>query len=107
MDNKMNAAAITGINQINLVQVKRPEPGPNEILLRIHACALCTWEQRVFSGVKRLPLPHIGGHEIAGEIAGLGTGVDPTKFPLGAKAAGRTLRACGSCYNCRRGEHTQ
>lgn len=107
MEELMKAAAITGLNTVKIIHVKRPTPGPRQILVRVRACAICTWEQRVFNGVKKLPLPHVGGHEIVGEIAAIGEGVDPVRFPVGAKAAGRTLISCGTCYYCRRGYHTQ
>lgn len=107
MEKKMKAVAITGIRQIEIIDMPMPEPKEGEILLKVHACALCTWEQRVFSGVKMLPLPHVGGHEIAGTIVALGEGVNPERFPVGSKAAGRTLGTCGTCYYCRRGLHTQ
>ena len=107
MDEMMRAIAITGLNRAEVIRVKRPVPRANEVMIRVRACALCTWEQRVFNGVKKLPLPHVGGHEIAGEIVALGENVDPARFPVGAKAAGRTLIACGTCYYCRRGYHTQ
>lgn len=107
MAQSMKAVAITAVNRAEVITMSRPEPKYGEILLRVHACALCTWEQRVFTGVKKLPMPHVGGHEIAGTIEALGPGVDAEAFPLGAKAAGRTLNACGTCYYCRRGEPTQ
>ena len=107
MEEMMKAVAITGLNTAEIIRVKRPTPGPNQILIRVRACAICTWEQRVFNGVKKLPLPHVGGHEIVGEIAAIGEGVNENRFPIGAIAAGRTLISCGTCYFCRRGYHTQ
>ena len=104
---KMRAVAITGLNQVEIIEMDRPAPGEGEILIRVRACALCTWEQRVFTGVKKLPLPHVGGHEIAGVIVEVGSGVDTERFPVGSKVAGRTLGTCGSCHYCRRGLPTQ
>ena len=107
MANKMKAVAITGERQVQLIEMDRPQPGPNEIQIRIKACALCTWEQRVFTGIKKAPLPLIGGHEIAGEISAVGSDVTPEQYPVGKRVAGRIVKACHSCYYCRRGEPTQ
>lgn len=107
MSEKMNAVAVTGDREAKLIRMERPEPKPNEIRIRIHACALCTWEQRVFIREKDTPLPLVGGHEIAGEISALGADVDERAYPVGARVTGRVQKACHSCYYCRRGEPTQ
>jgi len=107
MSKMMHAVAVTGEREAKLILMERPEPKPNEIQIRIRACALCTWEQRVFIREKDTPLPLVGGHEIAGEISALGAGVDENEYPLGARVTGRVQKACQSCYYCRRGEPTQ
>jgi NADPH:quinone reductase-like Zn-dependent oxidoreductase len=40
-------------------------------LIKIKACAICTWEQREYSGVQTL-YPLAGGHEVAGELVEMG-----------------------------------
>lgn len=107
MAEKMKAVAVTGEREINIINMERPEPKFNEIQIRIRNCALCTWEQRVFIGEKKVPLPLVGGHEISGEISAIGDGVDPEKYLLGTPVAARVIKACQSCYYCRRGEPTQ
>ena len=90
-----------------MIRMERPEPRPGEIQIRIRTCALCTWEQRVFTGEKQTPLPLVGGHELAGEISSLGDGVNPEQYPIGTCVAARVVKMCNSCYYCRRGEPTQ
>lgn len=107
MSGMMHAVAVTGDREAKLIWMERPEPKQNEIQIRIRACALCTWEQRVFIREKDTPLPLIGGHEIAGEISALGADVDKSKYPIGAPVTGRVQKACHSCYYCRRNEPTQ
>jgi L-iditol 2-dehydrogenase len=103
----MSVVAITGKKEIKQIQIPRPQPEPNEVLIRIRSCALCTWEQRVYTGDKDMPLPLVGGHEISGYISAVGERVDPEAYPVGTRVACRIIRACQSCDFCRRGIHTQ
>ncbi|WP_016699366.1 zinc-binding dehydrogenase [Actinoalloteichus spitiensis] len=51
-----------------------PEPGPGEALIRVRACGLNHLDVFVRNGTAggQLPLPHISGGDIAGEVAGYG-----------------------------------
>jgi len=103
MPEKMNAVLITSPYNAEVARIDKPRPAKNEILVRVKATALCTWEQRVFVGEKKVPLPLLGGHETVGQICGLGEGVDPREYPLGQDVAVRVIKQCNSCYYCRRG----
>src|SRR3990167_9422851 len=64
-------------NQLQYTYVQRPEPGPGEVLIKVHACALNRldlWTLRCMPSVK-IPLPHIPGCDISGEIAATGAKV--------------------------------
>lgn len=50
-----------------------------------------------------MPLPCTGGHEVAGEIAALGPGVNTKLWAKGQRVAVRLLYNCGECYYCRTG----
>lgn len=100
----MNVAAIVDEKKVGILAVRKPSPGKGEVLVRIKACAICTWEQRVFTRVSKMPLPFIGGHEISGVIEEIGQGVDPEEFVIGRHVAVRSLNACGRCYYCRKGQ---
>jgi NADPH:quinone reductase-like Zn-dependent oxidoreductase len=57
--------------------VPDPKPGPGEVLIRVHACALNfldIWVRRGWPGLK-LAMPHWCGADVAGEIAELGENV--------------------------------
>ncbi|MBW2482071.1 MAG: zinc-binding dehydrogenase [Deltaproteobacteria bacterium] len=57
--------------------VPDPEPGPGEVLIRVHACALNfldIWVRRGWPGLN-LEMPHWCGADVAGEIAALGENV--------------------------------
>lgn len=104
MSETMNVVAVVDDHKAQLVTVRKPQIKPGHVLMKINACALCTWEQRVFTRESKMPLPFVGGHEVAGEIAGVGEGVDQKEFPVGAKIVARLIHVCGKCYFCRRGE---
>ncbi len=101
----MKAGAILEVKEAKMVEIEKPVPGKGEVLIRIRACALCTFEQRAFSGVKQFPMPYLGGHEVAGEIAEVGEGV-LAKWSVGKKVAVRTITRCGQCDFCHMGEDT-
>lgn len=103
MGEKMKVGVITAPYKTEVMQVNKPVPGKNEVLVKIRACALCTWEQRVFVGEKKVSFPYLGGHEIIGEIAELGEGVNK-RWKINDKVAIRTLAHCGECYYCQQGE---
>ena len=47
----MTRAVITGPKQIRMERMDVPTPEPNQVLVRVRAAALCTWEQRTFAGI--------------------------------------------------------
>jgi propanol-preferring alcohol dehydrogenase len=80
-----------------------PEPAPGELLLRVLACGVCRTDLHVTEG--DLP-PHrpgvTPGHEVVGEVVGLGEGA--TGFAVGEKAGAAWLRWTDQeCKYCRRG----
>jgi L-iditol 2-dehydrogenase len=99
----MRIAAITGIRQVELWEVPRPQPGPGEVLVRSKACALCTWEQRTYSGVDQgARLPFADGHEYAGVVEQIGPDTE-TALQVGDHVAVGSA-GCGQCHYCRIGE---
>ncbi len=88
-----------------LVPMERPnpQPGPNELRLKVEACAVCRTDLHVVDGDLLHPrLPLIPGHEIVGVVDALGASVDASKLGrrVGVPWLGRT---CGSCPYCRSG----
>jgi L-iditol 2-dehydrogenase len=95
-------AVITGPRQINFERVPVPTPGRGQVLVRVAAAALCTWEQRVFAGVDTWSYPLVGGHEFSGTVEALGPGI-AQQLDEGDQVAVAGLRRCGECWACRRG----
>ncbi len=67
-----------GLDQLEVGELPTPEPGPGEVLLRVQACALNHLDLFVREGWPglRLPMPHIGGTDVAGTVAKVGDGVE-------------------------------
>ncbi len=60
-----------------LEDLPRPRPGPGQLLVRILACGVCRTDLHVVDGELPEPkLPLVPGHEIVGEIAAVGPGVE-------------------------------
>ena len=94
-------AVFVGPGQIRSDELTIPEPGPRQALVKVKACALCTWEQRMYTGEERY-YPLAGGHEVAGELVKLGQYVH-TGAQIGDRVMASTLTRCGYCESCRRG----
>lgn len=80
-----------------------PRPGRDELLLRVRACGVCRTDLHVSEGDLPVRRAHVTpGHEVVGEVAGLGSGVqDFTRGELVGMAWLR--RTCGACVYCLRG----
>src|SRR5262245_59765397 len=77
-----------------------PQPGPGQILLKVKACGVCRTDLHVVDGELPNPKPLVvPGHEIVGEVAGLGEGAERFKTGdrIGVPWPGAT---CGSCRYC-------
>lgn len=85
------------------VRVPVPEPGPGEVLLKVHACGICRTDLHIVDGELTEPaLPLIPGHQIVGSVAKLGDGVE--RFREGTRVGVPWLGAtCGACRYCRSG----
>src|SRR5438132_4260499 len=86
-----------------------PDPviRPNEVLVRVKACALNhldLWVRRAIPGVP-IPLPHIPGSDISGEIAQIGADVSTVR--VGQKVVLAPLVSCGKCSACLAGLDNQ
>ena len=62
----MQAGVLVGTRSLELRTFQVPRPGLGQALVRVHATALCTWEQRTYQGIQDIKTPFVGGHETAG-----------------------------------------
>jgi len=81
-------------------EAAKPVPRGNEVLVRVKACALNhldLWVRGGLPGVP-IPLPHIPGSDVAGEIAEVGA--DVTTVRVGQKVVLAPGVTCGKCAAC-------
>ena len=89
-----------------------PDPvisDPGDVIVRVGAAGLCRTDLHIIEGVWRdvmdvdgALLPYTMGHENAGWVEEVGTGVKSVK--PGDAVICHPLRSCGICAGCRRGE---
>lgn len=83
--------------------IEKPEPGPEQIRLKIHTCGVCHTDLHIVEGDLTLPrLPTIPGHQIVGTVEAVGEGV--TLHQAGDRLGVPWLhQTCGHCRYCRAG----
>jgi NADPH:quinone reductase-like Zn-dependent oxidoreductase len=89
---------------LRYTDVPDPEPRANEVVVRVRACALNhldLWVRRGLPNVP-IPLPHIPGSDVAGEIAKVGSEV--TTVRVGQKVVLAPGVTCGKCAACVSGQ---
>ena len=102
----MLAAQFLRPDELSLVEVPTPEPGPGEVLLKVEAATICGTDLRIVSGAKSAGVRPgvIMGHEIAGRVHSVGAGVDESL--VGKQAAVAIVVSCNHCRACLAGrEH--
>ncbi len=102
---KMRAVQVSEAGgPFELVERDVPQPGRDEALVRVHACGICHSDSFAKEGgFPGVTFPAVPGHEIAGEIAALGEGVQG--WEVGQRVGvGWFGGNCGYCEACRRGD---
>jgi propanol-preferring alcohol dehydrogenase len=89
---------------LRLVELPIPQPQPEQVLIRVHACAVCRTDLHIVDGELTHPkLPLVLGHQIVGTIKAMGKSVD--KFYVGQRVGvpwlGHTCDRCRYCLSGR------
>jgi alcohol dehydrogenase len=86
-----------------LQEVPTPEPGPNQVLIKIRASGMCYTDVHQTRGEIPSPFPRTLGHEPVGEVVAVGAGVTARKVGdrVGVPWA---QSSCGRCEWCLRGK---
>jgi NADPH:quinone reductase-like Zn-dependent oxidoreductase len=96
-----------GPEVLRYTDVADPSIGAREVLVRVRACALNhldIWIRRGIPGAS-IPMPHILGSDIAGEVAAIGEGVSTVR--PGDKVLLAPGISCGACAQCLNGRDNQ
>jgi threonine dehydrogenase-like Zn-dependent dehydrogenase len=106
METKMKAAYLPGNSTVEFREVDVPQPGPNEVLIRMKASTICG------SDIRAIYREHLGkgpeayqnkiaGHEPCGQIVKCGS--NTKRFKEGDRVVIYHISGCGVCNDCRRG----
>jgi L-iditol 2-dehydrogenase len=93
-----------GGEDLRMEDVPGPPPSPreDEVLLKVRAVGICGTDIHILNGtIPSAKPPMILGHEISGEIAGVGSNV--TNVREGDRVTLDAVVGCGHCPLCRRG----
>jgi NADPH:quinone reductase-like Zn-dependent oxidoreductase len=93
-----------GPHVLRYTEVADPQISPSEVLVRVRACALNhldLWVRKGLPGIS-IPLPHIPGSDIAGEVAKVGEKV--SRVRVGERVLLSPGISCGQCQQCLAGE---
>lgn len=98
----MRALVYEGPREMVMRDIPIPEPGENEVLIKIHKAGICGSELSGYLGKNALRKPPlVMGHEFAGTIEKLGAGVN--EFNIGDRVTANPLVSCGKCLDCQNG----
>lgn len=99
----MQALLLKNYMELELTEMPVPEPGPDEVLVRVAACGICGSDVHGLDGSsgRRIP-PVVMGHEAAGVVAATGSQVRGLRE--GDRITFDSTVWCGTCFYCRRGE---
>jgi L-iditol 2-dehydrogenase len=100
----MRAVVYHGVNDMRVETVPVPRIGPGELLVKIATCGICGTDlKKIHFGSHSAP--RIFGHEMAGTIVAVGSGV--SSFNVGERVMTFHHVPCGECYYCRKGTPAQ
>ncbi|MET8249525.1 zinc-dependent alcohol dehydrogenase family protein [Streptomyces sp. NPDC005202] len=99
----MRAAVITRPDDITVTTIDDPAPGPREVIVEVSACGLCGTDLHILEGQFAPKLPIVPGHEFAGEVVAVGSGV--TELRVGDRVAVDPSLYCFECHYCRIGRN--
>ncbi|MHB1356723.1 MAG: zinc-dependent alcohol dehydrogenase family protein [Anaerolineae bacterium] len=98
----MRAAVFYGIGDLRVEERPIPTVGSNQVLVKVAACGICGTDRHIFHGEFDTVPPVVIGHEYAGQVVEVGSGVSGIR--AGDHVALDPNMACGICRPCRRGQ---
>ena len=101
----MKAAVLEGVKKVSIeTDYKKPEPGSDEVLIKVEACGLCGTDLKLYKGDYTGKLPIVIGHEYAGVVESVGKNVKGIK--PGDRVVSDPYESCGACDDCRSARST-
>lgn len=105
-DNKMKAAMLYGVKDLRIEDLEVPKVGAGEVLVRVKVAMTCGTDLKIFQRgyvEKVIKLPTIFGHEWAGDVIEVASGLDWPKKGMRVRAGNSA--PCLHCVMCQRGKY--
>ena len=100
----MLQAVMTSPGIIKFNDIAVPEPGAGRVLIKIVRIGICGSDIHVYHGKHPYTsYPVVQGHEVSGEVVGLGEGV--LSLAIGDRVTIQPQVTCGKCYPCLNGKY--
>lgn len=104
MKETMIQQLMTAPHEITFREVPVPEPGPDQVLVKIKKIGVCGSDIHVYHGTHPyVSYPLTQGHEVSGQIVELGEYVKD--FQVGQKVTIEPQVFCGRCHPCLHGKY--
>jgi alcohol dehydrogenase len=85
-----------------VAEVAEPDCPEGGVVVAVRATGVCRSDWHAWAGHDPVALPHVPGHEFAGEVAAVGAGV--TRWRVGDRVTAPFVCGCGACDYCASGE---
>jgi len=116
LPNTMQAVVCYGPEDYRLQEWPVPEPGPEEIVIRVEEAGICASDIKCYTGAPLFwgdeqnegycQAPVIPGHEFVGEVVALGEGAEEKyDLALGDLAISEQIVPCWNCRFCQNGQY--
>jgi (R,R)-butanediol dehydrogenase/meso-butanediol dehydrogenase/diacetyl reductase/L-iditol 2-dehydrogenase len=99
------------LGEVNQVRIPIPEPGPEELRIKVAYASICGSDARFLKGglgsvdaFIRSGLPRRMGHEISGTVDKVGEKAAGMGWKEGDRVTGNFMHFCHSCHYCRNGQ---
>jgi L-iditol 2-dehydrogenase len=104
----MQAARLTGIRKMEIIDAPMPLLGEDEVLVRVRSVGICASDVHYYKygaiGDQKCVYPHSLGHECSGEVVQAPEG---SLFKKGDRVAVDPSRYCFSCEHCAEGKYNR
>jgi alcohol dehydrogenase len=104
MSKMIAMAVLEAGGKLQRVEREVPQPGPAELLIKVHACGVCHSDSLTIEGhIPGIQYPRVPGHEVIGTVQAVGAEINGWA-PGDRAGVGWFGGSCGYCARCRRGD---